>query len=129
MLETAKYASRWRCVFQASVATRSPGLTPSFVSACASLRRAAGDLAPRRSMDGALDGARDDFGVAVEARRELDLARDEQRLVHHLSEHVRLLEVRSATSDVRVRSAKSESSPKSGVESESIPGEQRARGL
>src|SRR5438105_2758201 len=33
---TAKYASRWRQWFQASVATRSPGFTPSRVSALAS---------------------------------------------------------------------------------------------
>ena len=42
-------------------------------------------------MDVALDPPRDDLGVAVVACRELEQARDHQRLVLHQAEHRRLL--------------------------------------
>ena len=59
---------------------------PSLLSAWASFRARRATSPHVERWIAPSTSARDDFDRAVKARRKLDLARDEQRLVHHLTE-------------------------------------------
>ena len=86
MLGTARYSSRWRSEFQAKLATRSPGRTPSSVSADGDPPRALDDPA----VGGALDPGlcpRDDLALGEHPLGPLGDLLDEERPIHHQPVH------------------------------------------
>ncbi len=80
-------ASRWRQVFQASVATRSPSLMPSRSSRWATLSARARICGIGRRVDRPFDRARHDRPLAVVDRGVVDDAMAKQRPVLHQPEH------------------------------------------
>ena len=81
------HASRWRQVFQASVATRSPSCTPSRSRRCATLRRPGADFRIGGGVERPFDRAGDDLALAVVDGGMVDDAMAEQRPVLHQPEH------------------------------------------
>ena len=80
-------ASRCRQVFQASVATRSPSLMPSFSSRCATFLARWRICGVIGLDDRPLDRARDDLALAVIFGGMVDDAMKQQRPVLHQAEH------------------------------------------
>ena len=78
-------ASRWRKPFQASVATRSPSVTPSLREALGDAQRAIANLPVIAAMHRPFDGARHDFAAAILDRREIDDLMQQQRPILHQS--------------------------------------------
>ena len=84
-------ASRWRQVFQASVATRSPRLDAVALEALRDFQRAAAHCGVIGAVDGAFDRARDDFLGAMD-RGVVDNPVTQQRPVLHQSKHTAFLQ-------------------------------------
>ena len=73
---------------------------------CRDLARAQRGVAVRVTVGVAFDAARDDLGVVVVARGELDQARDRQRQVLHRAQHAHVLDFESSRPVLRPASAR-----------------------